>query len=59
MKSYKFLGKATSAFSWDGQDYLIHGTGPHLLPSECELVKSMVEQNLLIPAKSNKKIKTQ
>ncbi|MBO9674419.1 MAG: hypothetical protein J7577_13305 [Sphingobacteriaceae bacterium] len=54
MKSFQYNAKGILSFSHDKQDYTINGKGPHLLPEESPLVKSLISQGILTePTKKN------
>ena len=48
MKNYKYLGKSTLAFTHDNQDYLAYGVGPHDLPEDADIVKTLVAKVVLV-----------
>lgn len=54
MKSYNYSGKSTLAFTHNGNDYLAYGDGPHELPEDADIVKTLVAKQVLTEAKETK-----
>jgi hypothetical protein len=60
MKNYTYTGTSILSFTFDKQDYQVYGKGPHSLPAESELVKTLVAKGELTqvePAADKTKIK--
>lgn len=55
MKKYKYLGTSILSFTHEGNDYAIHGNGPHDLPADASIVKVNVARGLLIDADDTSK----
>lgn len=47
MKKYQFNISGTLTFTHQNKDYAINGKGPHQLPAENQLVKSLEAQGIL------------
>lgn len=52
MKKFNYNGNGILSFTHQQKDYVIHENGPHQLPEESDLVKSLVTQKLLIEVQS-------
>lgn len=50
MKKYKYLGTSILSFTHGENDFIIHGTGPHDLPEEADIVKVNVARGVLVDA---------
>lgn len=47
MVKFNYNGSGLLSFSHNERDYIIHGEGPHFLPTESDLVISLLKQGLL------------
>jgi len=48
MKKFNYNGNGILAFTHQEIDYVIHESGPHNLPEESDIVKSLEAQKLLL-----------
>lgn len=48
MKKYTYNGTTNLAFTYKGQDYLVHGAGPHDLPEDAAIVKTHLRRGKLV-----------
>jgi hypothetical protein len=48
MKNYNYSGKSTLAFTHEKQDYLAYGAGPHDLPEDASIVRTLVAKGVLV-----------
>ncbi len=48
MMNFNYTGNGILAFTHQEKDYIINEHGPHSLPEDSELIKSLVAQKLLI-----------
>jgi hypothetical protein len=48
MRRFNYTGNGMLAFTHHDTDYVIHNQGPHELPEDSEIVKSLTAQKLLI-----------
>jgi hypothetical protein len=62
MKKYIYNGDSNLTFSFEGNDYLVSGAGPHELPSDAQIVQRHIARGSLIDVTDNaspeEKVKT-
>lgn len=56
MKAYYYSGSSILSFTWKGKDYVAFGEGPHVLPSDSQVVITLASQKILkeVKTRSNK-----
>lgn len=59
MKNFNYNGKGTLSFTHLNHDFVIHEVGPHQLPEDSELVKSLVSQSLLTEVQESQQLSKQ
>jgi hypothetical protein len=52
MKKYTYKGSSILSFTYENKDFVIYGNGPHQLPEESAIVKTLVAKGDLIDQSS-------